>query len=98
MTTLDRYPGIVKACFLICVDNGGLHRDRPEKQVRKEIAAFIERQPPDILPPIDAWLAALSEDDLETACCGEHSEAEAIMAASPVFTDKLLNDYFDEVC
>jgi hypothetical protein len=35
---------------------------------------------------------------LETVCCGEQNEQSAILRGAPMFTDKLLNDYFDEVC
>ncbi|MGF7005810.1 hypothetical protein [Aminobacter sp. BE322] len=95
----DRYPGIVRAALEIAYDNGGINRFRPETKMRKEFADFLERQPQEILPAIDAWLTGLSTEDLETVCCAScEPEGEALMAKAPPFTDQLLNDYFDEVC
>ncbi|WP_029002805.1 hypothetical protein [Azorhizobium doebereinerae] len=97
---MSTYPGITRALFLIVLDNGGLHRDRPEKEVRSDIARWLSQQPQDLLPAIDAWLAGLSDEDLELVCAGEASEADAFMASAgaPPFTSDLLNRYFDEVC
>jgi hypothetical protein len=98
MSAADRFPGIARAALEIALDNGGINRFRPQEQQRRELSKFLERQPQEILPPIDAWLTSLSDEDLSTACCGEHSEMEAILASAPPFTDQLLNDYFDEAC
>jgi hypothetical protein len=95
---ITRFPGISRAALEIALDNGGINRFRPPKQQQRELSKFLERQPQEILPAIDAWLASLSDDDLSTACCGEHSEMEAILLTAPPFTDQLLSDYFDEVC
>ncbi len=96
----DRYPGISRACLEIALDNGGINRGRPLKQQQRELARFLERQPQEILPAIDAWLSGLSDDDLSTVCCGgqDEPETQALRAKAPPFTDQLLNDYFDEVC
>lgn len=98
MTDKIAYPGILRAALEISLDNGGINRSRAEPQMRKELAQFLAHQPSDILPAIDKWLAALSDNDLETVCCGEQSEMAAVMQDAPPFTDKLLNDYFEEVC
>lgn len=93
------YPIIRKACLEIAYDNGGVNRDRPEKQVSVEIDGFLSSRPySDQFAAIDAWLAALPPADLETICAGDQDEAEKIMASAPAFTDQLLNEYFDEVC
>jgi len=92
------WPGIECAMFLIALDNGGVNRDRPEQQVRREIRQWLAKQPADLLPAVDKWLASLSDDDLETVCAGEHTDAQALLASAPPFTDQLLNAYFDEVC
>ena len=99
MTKLS-YPGIARAAFEIAIDNGGINRNRSERQQEKEFQRWIAKQPPDILPPIDAWLASLSDDDLQTFCSGgqDEPETEAIRKHAPPFTDSLLNAYFDEVC
>jgi len=92
------YPGIRRATLLIALDNGGINRDRCEKQQGRDLDRFLQRQPHDILPAIDRWLASLPTDDLETVCAGEHGEAQMLLATAPPFTESLLNDYFDEVC
>lgn len=94
----DRFPGIARAAFSIALDNGGINRNRSEKQQRRDFNQFIDRQPPEILADIDAWLSSLTDDELETACTGEQTEMDDLLSGSPPFTDKLLNDYFNEVC
>lgn len=95
----ERYPGITRACFLIALDNGGLNCHRPEAELRSDIATWCSAQPMD-LRPIDAWLATLSDADLDTVCCGGQDEPEQVelLAKAPPFTDALLNDYFEQVC
>lgn len=95
-----RYPGIWRACFEIKIDNGGLHRDRSERQVKEEFNTWltcIADTGADLLA-IDAWLAALSDDDLGTITAGEMNDMAAKMNSAPPFTEKLLNDYFEEIC
>lgn len=93
------YPGIRRACFLIALDNGGINRDRSEAQWDREFARWIgRRDDKNALAPIDAWLASLTDEALDTVCCGEHSEVAAAMRKAPPFTDDLLNNFFDEVC
>ena len=98
MSATERYPGIARAALEIALDNGGINRFRSEKKQRKELANFLERQPQEILTAIDSWLASLSEDDLQTVCGGEASEADEILKSAPPFSSQLLNDYFYEVC
>lgn len=43
------WPGIECAMFLIALDNGGVNRDRPEQQVRREIRQWLAKQPADLL-------------------------------------------------
>jgi len=95
-----RYLNIARACRLIALDNGGINRDRSIEKQFKQFTRWLKRQPEsdDILFAIDEWLDGLSRDDLETVCCGEHTEGQAILASAPPFTDDLLNRYFDEVC
>jgi hypothetical protein len=92
------FPGITKAALEIAYDNGGINRDRSEKKMLGELERWLAKQPAEILPDIDAWLSSLSKDDLITVCAGEESEQQAILQNAPPFTDKLLNDYFGEVC
>jgi len=92
------YPGIERAAYLIALDNGGINRNRSEDQQKAELAEWLNRPLPFDLPAIDAWLAGLTDDQLEVACCGEHYEMAVLMKEAPPGTDKFLNDYFDEVC
>lgn len=91
------YPHIAKACLLIARDNGGINRNRSVVQAL-DFAEFIggHHAP---LEAIDAWLGTLSDEQLETVCCGEASEGAAILATgAPAGTNELLNDYFEMVC
>jgi len=93
-------PGIAKACFLIAIDNGGIHRDRSAQKQSSDFAKWIAKQDYPNLSEINAFLAALSDDDLDLFCCGGTGDpdVEVIRSTAPAFTDDLLNAYFDEVC
>ncbi len=92
------FPGIERALLLIALDNGGVNRDRPATQVRREIGDWLTKQPADLLPEIDRWLAALNDDDLDTVCAGEEGDRAVLLSGAPPFTDDLLSRYFNEVC
>ena len=95
----DRYPGIRRACMLITVDNGGLHRGRSERKVLSDMERFLaQRAYGDEFGAIDRWLAALDDEALQIVCCGEEREMEAAIERAPPFTSALLNDYFEQVC
>lgn len=94
----DRFPGIKRAALEIAYSNGGINRARPQQAMLGELSRWLDRQPAEILPAIDEWLAVLSDEDLRALCDGEQAEADAILQLAPRFTDKLLADYFDEVC
>lgn len=94
----ERFPGFARAALLIALDNGGINRTRPETQMKREMREWMAKQPAEILVPIDAWLTSLSGTDIDTVCCGEASEAAALLASAPPLTDQMLNAYFDEVC
>lgn len=93
-----KYSGLLRATECIALDNGGINRYRPLEQQQKEALAWIERQPTTLMEAVDAWLSTLSDEDLETVCCGEFSAAQELLASAPPFTDDTLNNYFDEVC
>lgn len=93
-----QYPGIRRAALAIAYDNGGINRYRSERQMFDEFERWITHQPADILPAIDAWLLDLSDEHLNLICAGDEVEQAEILQSAPPFTDKLLTDYFDEVC
>lgn len=97
---MSAFAGIERAALLIALDNGGINRERSEHKFRKDFARWIERQPQEPLPAIDAYLAGLSDEELNIVCCGGagEPETEALLQRSPPFTDGLLNGYFEQVC
>jgi hypothetical protein len=94
----ESYPGIAKAFLEMCYDNGGINRFRTEKEARRDLRKFIEKNGDGIgdLAAIDAWLGSLTPDDLQTVC-GEESEQIAVCESSPAFTHTLLDALFNEV-
>ena len=95
----QRFPGIYKACLLIALDNNGIHCDRSEEDMAKELYDFMaERHKTYNLPEIDTWLNALSAEVLTNVCSGEEAEITAAMVGSPENTNQFLQEYFDEVC
>lgn len=99
MYDLAKVPGIMKACTLIALDNGGINRDRSEMDQARELGMWLEEVEDQFdLPMIDAWLSSLSKEDLDIACGGEDTEMEAIHKSGPPGSNEFLNLYFDEVC
>ena len=108
-TDAPSFPGIVKAALLLALDNGGINRDRSQESCLQDLAAHLNlhwlnarhsglRTTQYVaLKAIDAWLDGLSEDDLDTACNGEESEAATMVANAPHGTAELLNDIFENV-
>lgn len=95
------YPGIYRAALAIAIDNGGINRWRSKENMQGEYSTWLRQQHQqnaEFLKAASDWLAALSEEDLETVACGEHTEAEALLKNAPAKTGDLLNSYFDEVC
>jgi hypothetical protein len=90
-----RYPGIAYACLLIALDNGRINRAEPFKLWQRDYERFIDGADGP-LDQIDRWLLSLRGEQLETVCCGDRDDAEPIMAEAPVFTEALLNGYFEE--
>lgn len=93
------FPGIRRAALLIAIDNGGINCIRSEQQQSRELEEWLAKQPPEVIIPVDAWLATLTEEQLDLVCCGGEGEAdtEAAKLGAPPFTNDVLNSYFDEV-
>lgn len=95
---MSDFPNIYRACLEVALDNGGINRDRPVEQHRREFDQWLAKQPQEILSDIEAWFASLSEEQLRSAVSGAEPEDQALLASSPPFTDDLLTRYFEEVC
>ncbi len=96
--------GIERAAILIARDSGGINRLRSEEDVLFECCVWLVKQlersdeVESGLLAIDEWLADLSDEQIETVCCGEEREQQAVLMSAPPFTDELLQRYFLEVC
>lgn len=92
--------GIEKACLLVALDNGGINRTRSAARQSLEFKRWLAKQEYPNLSEIDAWLCALTDEQLEMFCCGGTGEPEvdAFRATAPAFADDILTAYFDEVC
>jgi hypothetical protein len=104
----QQFPGILRAALTMTLDNGGINRDRSEADMQKDLAAFLakcmEANHSGIrttlysqLWAIDNWLNQLSEDELNTVCNGEETEAQDAIKTAPDGTNFLLNGIFDNV-
>lgn len=51
-----RWAGVGRAAFLIALDNGGINRDRSEKRWRRDFRKWADKQPEEMMAPVDAWL------------------------------------------
>lgn len=100
VVAVPRFPGIEKAALAISYDNGLVRWDRSEAKVKRELAAFISRQGAfnsAELEDIEVWLSSISEDQLNTVCAGEATEADKLLAGAPAKTGDLLNAIFENV-
>lgn len=94
------FPKIYQAALEIALDNGGINRSRPVEKQKHEFEQWIAQQPDEPLPAIEAWLATLSDGQINLVACGcmDDPEPRALIALAPPFTDDLLTRYFEEVC
>lgn len=106
---VEHFPGFTRAALEIAYDNGGINRCCTEEDLKTKLAAWLT----DLckvrhvglagtvasrLGQMDAWLAGLSEEDIDTACAGEDLDMRALLAKAPQGTDKMLTSLFEEVC
>lgn len=93
-----RLPGIARATLEMSYCNGGVNRDRREKDVLEKLEPILaECDLAMDLPAISAWAVALSDDDMLTLVDGEESEQHHVLSDAPHGTDGLLNLIFDNV-
>lgn len=91
-----RFPGIARATLEMSYCNGGVNRDRREKDVLEKLEPILaECDLAMDLPAISAWAMALSDEDMLTLVDGEENDQHQILTCSPNGTDSLLNLIFD---
>lgn len=96
--TKHLYPGIARATLEMSYCNGGINRERREKDVLVKLEPVLaECDLAMSLSEISAWAMALSDEEMLTLVDGEEREQHAIMTCAPHGTDGLLNLIFDEV-
>ncbi len=83
------YPAITNVLVSAVRDNGGINRFRPESEVLDLLDECIGADGVyhENLERLDAWLAALSEEDLETVIGGEEEEMNAVLDSAPNLGD-----------
>ena len=87
------YSNIVKAAKEIWYDNGMINRLEPESEKVELLLNWLQTLDSKILEPIELELSRLSEEELETVCCGEETEQERLASES---VNEFLNRIFDE--
>ena len=98
VVTKHRFPGIARAALEMSYANGGINRDRREKDALAKLESILaECDLAMDLPAISAWAMALSDDDMLTLVDGEESKQHAIVTRAPHGTDGLLNLIFYHV-
>lgn len=97
---MSDYPNIYRAALEIALDSGGINRFRTRDAQEAEFEQWMAQQPQEQLPAIEAWLATLSDEQINLVACGcqDDEEPRALIALAPPFTDDLLTRYFEEVC
>lgn len=91
------FPAIAKATLEMSYDNGGINRDRTEADCMKALDEVLSAEGVyyNDLTAIDAWLATLTEEQMQVVVAGEETEMKASLANAPPHADALLNDIFD---
>lgn len=107
MTYKERFPGLCRATLELAYDNGGINRDRSEDDCLHEFALYLEEHWLRAehaglrtmllcaVIVIDDWLSQLSDEDVNTACNGEETEAAAILETAPHGTSDILDGIFE---
>lgn len=89
----ESFKSIKKAAQEIWYDNGMINRLEPLGEKLELLSKWLLKQDEIILMKIESELSALSDDDLETVCCGEESEQERLASN---LVNEFLNQIFDE--
>lgn len=104
MSQFGKFPTIQKAAIIIALDNGMINRFCSEKEFLENAAGaiFADGVPEEDVRQLETFLSGLSEEDLETICCGESIEMAALETDAPFSVvepsekvTRLLNDIFE---
>lgn len=72
------YPAIKKAALSIAYDNGMINRDNSEEQYLACVEEVLKGGTW-FLAQIEACLQVLSDEDLDTVCCGDEEERKELL-------------------
>lgn len=89
------YPGIKKAALEIAYDNGAVNRGCTEEAVLKRLDDFLTNNEEIDLKAIDEWLEGLEPEALNILCCGDSGDIAHLVEQAPIYTEALLNNWFD---
>ncbi len=87
------YLNIIKAAKEIWYDNGMINRLEPEAEKVELLLNWLQTLNSEMLDQIELEISKLSDEDLETVCCGEETEQERLASKS---LNEFLNRIFDE--
>lgn len=92
--------GIKKAALLIAYDNGLINREESENLFLDRVDSILGADGVYLedLKKIDMFLLSLSDEDIDTLCCGLHEDSEPIVQKFEGDQEKLvglLNDIFE---
>ena len=97
--TAENYPTVFKAFQTIALDNGARHVGTTHPGAPFDLERFNVpgRWDQSKLQTIEAALAALTKEELDTLCTGEYSDQIDIHGRSKELTmaNVMLNDFFD---
>lgn len=100
---LQDYPHLRSAVLDVAYDNGGIFIYRTEDAYLEDASPVVHSMGDEAdFATADAWLKALTEDELMMFTGGEREEMEALVARAPqreggCFVNDLLNRLFEEV-
>lgn len=86
------YPFIIKAAQEIWYDNGMVNRLEPESEKLEFLNIWLKKLDQNHLANIEKILSNLTEEELDTLCCGEETEAEKL---APTEVHEFLDQIFD---
>lgn len=90
---IKKYPTIFWSALSIWYDNGMINRFEPEIDKVNALSKWMKSLDEEYLKAIETNLSSISQDDLQTVCCGDEFEGMQLVNA---LSHELLNKIFDE--